>query len=129
MRSLVEERLGGHDLTVLAEAAGGDLLVDPRLLQRMELAVVAQPLERGDLAAHRGGWGDTRADRRPVDDDRAGPALAEPAAEFRPLQGEIVAKDVQERRRRFDVDRMRRAVHFERDGAHAVGSRKPDYRL
>ena len=52
LRVFVEQRLGGHDLPVLAEAALRHLLVDPGLLQRMQLAVLGQPFERGDLALH-----------------------------------------------------------------------------
>ena len=40
----VEQRLRGHDLAVLAEAALRHLLVDPRLLQRVQLAVLAPAL-------------------------------------------------------------------------------------
>jgi hypothetical protein len=49
MRILVEQRLGGEDLPVLAVAARGHLLVDPGLLDRMERAVLGQPFERGDF--------------------------------------------------------------------------------
>ena len=55
-----------------------------------------------------------------VDDHRAGAALAEPAAEPRALQAEIVAQDVEQRRRRIDVHGVRRAVHLQRDAAHAL---------
>ena len=54
MRILVQQRLGGHDLPVLAEAALRHLLVNPGLLQRVQLAVLGQSFERGDLALH--GW-------------------------------------------------------------------------
>ena len=40
---LVEQRLGGHDLPVLAKAALRDLFVDPGLLQRVQLTVLASP--------------------------------------------------------------------------------------
>ena len=39
-----------------------------------------------------------------ADDDGAGAALAEAAAELRSAQREVVAEDVQQRRRRIDVD-------------------------
>ena len=41
----------GHDLAGLAEAALRDVLVDPRLLHRVQLVAVGEPLDRGDLAA------------------------------------------------------------------------------
>ena len=67
-----------------------------------------QPFERGDLALHRGARRDARAHRRAVDDHRARAALAQPAAEPRALQAEIVAQDVEQRRRRIDVQGVRR---------------------
>ena len=53
-----------------------------------------------------------------VDDHRARAALAESAAEARTLQAEIVAQDVEQRRRRLDVHGVRAAVHLQRDVAH-----------
>src|SRR5262245_28653352 len=95
MRVLVEQRLGRHDLAVLAEAALRHLLLDPRLLQRMQLAVFRQPFQRGDFASAARRRRPARAHRGAVDDDRARPALAKTTAEPRPLQAEIVAKNVE----------------------------------
>ena len=78
-----------------------------------------QAFERGDLGAlHRRHRPDARPDRLAVDDHRARAALAEPAAEPRTLQAEIVAQDVEQRRRRIDVHRVRRAVHLQCDVGH-----------
>ena len=116
---LVEQHLGGQDLAVLAEAALRHLLVDPRLLDRMQHAVFREPLERGDLGAlHRRHRPDARAHRFALDDDRARAALAEPASESRPLQAEIVAQDVEQRSRRLDVHGVRLPVHLQREIAH-----------
>ena len=52
IRILVQQRLGRHDLPVLAEAALRDLLVNPGLLQGVQRAVLGQSFERGDLALH-----------------------------------------------------------------------------
>ena len=52
VRIPVEQRFRGHDLAVLAIAALRHLLIDPGLLQRIELAVVRKTFERGDLAAY-----------------------------------------------------------------------------
>ena len=54
----------------------------------------------------------------PFDDDRAGAALAEPAAELRSAQLEVVAEDVQQRRRRIDIHGLRPAVHLQRQTGH-----------
>ena len=53
IRSPVEQRLGRHDLPVLAEAALGNLLLDPGLLYRMKLAVLRESFKRRDLASAR----------------------------------------------------------------------------
>ena len=67
---------------------------------------------------------DSRRDARPhrlaVDDHGAGAALAESAAEPRALQAEIVAQDIEQRRRRLDVHGVRAAVHLQCDGAHSL---------
>ena len=49
----IEERLGGHDDAVDAEAALHRLLVDERLLNRMRLVDRAETFERRDLGARR----------------------------------------------------------------------------
>ena len=119
MGVLVEERLGGEDLAVLAEAALWDLLVDPRHLQRVELAALCQPFEGGDLGAlegrHRpraGSHGIT------LDQDRAGAALPEPAPEPRPGDPDVVAEHVEQGGGRVDVDGVGRPVDGEGVAAH-----------
>jgi hypothetical protein len=49
MRIFVEQRLCRHDLPVLAESTLRDLLVHPRLLERVQLAVRREPFECGDF--------------------------------------------------------------------------------
>src|SRR5206468_334590 len=120
MRVLVEQRLGRHDLAVLAEAALGDLLVDPRLLERVELAVFGEPFKRGDFTPDVRRRRDARPDGGAVDDDRAGTALAESAPEPWALQAEVVAKDVEQRRRGFHVHGVRAAVYPQGDIAHRL---------
>src|SRR5207237_9701255 len=109
-----------HDLPVLAEPACRHLLVDPRLLDRMEPAVCREPLERGDFRLHGGHLRDARPRRDAVDDDGARAALAEPTSEPRTLQAEIVSQDVQKRRLGVDVDRMRRPVDLQLTLAHRL---------
>src|SRR5437773_2909901 len=110
-RVAVEQDLRGQDLAVLTEAALRYLLVDPRLLNRMQHTVLSQPFERGDLGAlHAGDGSDARSNRFAFDDHGAGAALAESAAEPRPLQAEIVTEDVEQRSREIDVQLMRLAV-------------------
>src|ERR1700677_1901584 len=48
----VEQRLRRHDLTILTIATLRGLLLDPRLLQRMQFPVFREALERRHLATH-----------------------------------------------------------------------------
>src|SRR5262249_10950158 len=94
MRVAIEQRLRGHDLAVLTEAALRDLFVDPRLLERVQHTVSGQPFERRDFAFDARGRRDARPDRGAIDDDGARAALAESAAEFRTLEAEIVPQNI-----------------------------------
>src|SRR5262249_18700256 len=91
----VQHCLGRHNLSVLTKPALRDLLLDPCLLQWVQLAIRRKAFERGDFAFDRRGRQNTGAHRRAVDDDRAGSALAEPAAKPRALQTEVVPEDVE----------------------------------
>ena len=48
-----EQRGRGHDLAGLAEAALRDVLVDPRLLHRVQRVAVGQALDRRDRLGRR----------------------------------------------------------------------------
>src|SRR5207247_8233942 len=61
---------------------------------------------------------DARSDRLAFDDDHAGSALPESAAELRSAQLEVVAEDVQKRRRRVDIQCVRSTVYFDRNSTH-----------
>src|SRR4051812_48828309 len=81
MRVPVEQRLGGHDLAVLTEAALRNLFVNPGLLQRVELSAGADPLEGRDLGANVRDRSDAGPGGHAVDDDGARATLSEAAAE------------------------------------------------
>ena len=117
MRHAVEQCLGGHDHAVDAVAALRRLLVDEGLLQRMRLVDGAEALDGGDLlladvldGAHAG------ARRHAVDQNRAGAALLEPAAELGAIEGEIVAQHVEQGRIGLGGDRVYDPVDLEADG-------------
>jgi hypothetical protein len=95
------------------------LLVDPGLLNRVQLAVFGKALERGDLAFHAGARRDAGSHRDAVDDHRARAALAEPAAEPRTLKADVVAEHVQQGNRWSKVQRVRPAVDLQGD-AHVT---------
>src|SRR5882757_6948696 len=124
MRLGVENRLGGRDHAVDAVAALGRLLGDEGLLQRMRLFHAAQAFDGDDL-----GLADLRqryhagARRLSIDQDRAGPALPQAAAEFGAIEAEIVAQDVEQRRVRLGRNAAHRAVHLQTDGHGAVSDR------
>src|SRR5262249_26997390 len=100
-----------------AIAALRGLRLDEGFLHRMRALRRAEPLERDDLllridARQRR---HARAHRLAVDMDRAGAALAEPAAEAWPLEREIVAQRIEKRHRRvIDHDRDWAAIDGER---------------
>src|SRR5262245_8738985 len=85
----------GHDHAGRAEAALESVMLPERLLQRMQLAVRREALDRRDLAAvgldrEHG----ARLDRVPVQLDRAGAADGRVAADLRTGEAEAVAKEV-----------------------------------
>src|SRR5678815_451223 len=118
IRIPVEQRLRRHDLPVLAEAALWNLLFDPGLLYRMELAVLCEPFQRRDLSLHRRCRRDARPGRNTVDDHGARSALSQAAAEAWPLQVEIVSQYVKQRSRGINIDGTRRAIDPQSDVAH-----------
>src|SRR2546423_8793944 len=101
----LEQGHGRNDDAVDAVSALDRLLVDERLLQRVESRFVADPLDGRDLVT-----GDrpkrrvARGDGIAVQEHIARAALRFPTAEPRPLQLQIVAKDVQQRRGRLGLD-------------------------
>src|SRR5579864_9630412 len=105
MRILVEHDLRCEDLPVLTESTLRDLLINPGLLQRMQLPVRRQPFECDDFTPNRRRRRDAGADCRAVDDHCAGAALAKAASKLRPLQAEIIAKDVEQWRGGFEIGR------------------------
>src|SRR4029077_5460655 len=96
MRILIQQRLGRHDLPVLAKTTLRDLLINPGLLQRVELTSLGDSFERGDLALH--GRSRRNADARcdAIDDHGARPALAESTTKPRTPQAKIIAQDIEQ---------------------------------
>src|SRR5947209_1998923 len=82
-----QQRVRAHDHAGNAIAALCRLLLDESALQRARRLLAAQPLERGDLAPLQDrDRRETREDGLAVNDDRAGAALSQPAAEFRAVE-------------------------------------------
>src|SRR5678815_3306962 len=84
----------------------------------MRLVGRAETFERGDLTLHRGDRCHARANRLTVDDDCTAATRAKTAPEFRAVQFQIVAEDVEEWRRWIDVNCVPLAVDPESDRGH-----------
>src|ERR1700682_5517651 len=100
---LVQEADDRHDHPGRTEAALQSVLLVERLLNRMELTVSGETLDRGDL----GTVGlDTengaRLDRLAVDHDRARAAGRRVAADIRPGQAQAVSQNIDEELARLE---------------------------
>src|SRR5882724_3780289 len=113
---LGEQRHRRHDLARLAVAALRDLVVDPGLLHRVQLAALREPFDGQHLLAGGGGHRHrARAHRLAVQVNGAGAALGDAAAEFGALHVEHVAQHPQQGHFGLDVDVVLLAVDGEFD--------------
>ena len=123
-RRLIEQRLRRHDHAVGAIAALRGLLGDEGRLEGVGLLGRAQSLESRNRAArglpHRS---DAGARGFSLDQNRASPALSEPATEFRTVQADRVAQHIEKRLGRIPgFDRNRTAVQLETILRHRASS-------
>src|SRR5690242_6768645 len=115
----IQQGFARHDHAVDAVATLGRLLIDEGLLNFVHLLGRAQAFERSNrFILHRAHRSDTGADGIAVHDDRACAALSETAAEFRPVQPEIVTESVEQRHIGLGLDRLIFAIHAERYFCH-----------
>ena len=115
-----QQRRRRDDLAGRAEAALERVLLDERALQRRQRALVAEALDRRDLAAiGLGGEQDAREHRAPVDEHRAGAAGALGAGDLRAREAGLVAQHLRERRALGSACAPLAPVERERDLAHA----------
>ena len=119
-----EQGGGAHQHPGRAVAALERVVLVERLLERRQLTVGGEPLDRRDLGAlglHREHH--AALHRLAVDVDGAGAAVARVAADVRPGETEVVAEEVDEEpaRRHLELDLL--AVDLDRDGAarHRLG--------
>ena len=104
-----------------AEPALEPVVLDERLLDRVQPVAAREPLDRRHLGAlglereHR-----AALHRAPVDEHGAGAALARVAADVRAGQPEPVAERVDEQRPPLDLERPRLAVDDELDSLQAL---------
>ena len=119
IRILVEQGFCGEDPSIQAVTALEGLFGDEGFLHGVGIAFGAKPFESDNLFSRDGGYGEhTRAQRAIIDQDRAGAALPQTAAEARIIQGQIVAQDVQQRAIGLDIHGVRLTIDFERYVAH-----------
>src|SRR5580704_7226663 len=118
-RVLLEQRNCRHHHAALAIAALRHVEVEPGLLHRVQLAVLRQRLDGGDLlGADRSDRDLARARGDTVDVYGAGAALGDAAAVFGAGQADRVADDPEQRRVGFNVDAVRLSVDGK--GNHTV---------
>ncbi len=118
-----QQARGRADLARRAVAALECVVVDERLLQRMQRAVHRQAFDGGDLGAIlHDGEREARIDAPAVDQDRAGAALPVVAALLGAGQVEMVAQRIEQGCPRREVELPRHAVDGERD-RNLVGCR------
>src|SRR5581483_6013771 len=114
VRVLVEERDSLHDLAAL-----GYVVVDPGLLDRVQLVALGQSLDGRDVVPGDGAHGrDARALRHTVDVARAGAAEAHATAVLQAVNVEAVTKNPEEFLVVVGVDGDRVAVECEGDVGH-----------
>jgi hypothetical protein len=123
---LFEQADGRANLPRRAVPALEAVILDEGRLHRVELLPLRQPLDRRDLPALQGGGeGQARQDAPPVNEHRAGPALALVAPLLRAGQLEPFAQGVEQHHARIDFEGLRRAVdlHYDLDGIFHRGCR------
>ncbi len=119
IRIFVEQGLGREHPSIQAVAALEGLFGDEGFLHGVGIALGAKPLESDNLFSRDGGNREhARAHCAIIDENGAGAALPETAAEARIIQGQIVAQDVQQRAIRFDIYGVRLTIDFERYVVH-----------
>src|ERR1700686_3094773 len=119
LRVGLEQRSCGHHHAALAIAALRHVEVEPGLLHRVQLAVLGERLDGGDLLAADGADRDlARARGDAVDVHGAGAALRDAAAVFGAGQSDRIADDPEQWRVGFNVDVVRLSVDGK--GNHTV---------
>ena len=112
-----EQRLRRDQLARDAEPALRGTRVEERLLERMQLTVGGEALDRRDApTVGLDREDEARIDAHVIEQHGARAALADEAALLRAGQPEVVAQDLEERVVRLDLDAARAAVDGQLDG-------------
>ena len=124
---LVEHRDRGADLAGCAVAALEAIVFDERGLHGMHLVGRAETFDGRDAVAfvhHR--EREAGVDAASVDDHRAGATLAVIATFLGAGEVQVVAQRVEQRGARVELERVRFAVHLERELSRSTGAAVPD---
>src|SRR5262245_40810097 len=114
LRLFLQQSMRAHHHARDAIAALRGLDFDEGTLDWSRLGRRAEPFQRRDLyLGEERNWRHTGEDRFVIDQDRAGAALAEPAAELRGVEFQLVTQHVKERRARIDVEVVLPVVNVE----------------
>src|SRR5919198_2622343 len=129
----VEQRCRRHDLTGGAVSALEGIVLDERVLHRVEHAVAFQTFDGDDIVAfvhHR--KRETRQHAAPVDEDRTCAALTVIAALLGSKELQLLAQHVEQRRTDIEIERDAFAVHAQAGrasddagGQSGFGDRRP----
>ena len=106
-RVLVEERLGGHDLSRRADPALEPAVLNESLLQWVELTLFCEPLDGFDILALAGnGKGQTRTHKAPIDNHAASAANADAATFLGPGEPDVIPQNLQKQPVGFQLQVM-----------------------
>lgn len=116
-----EEGGGAHDLSGLAVAALGDVVLDPGLLHGVEFTVLGESFDGGYFSGRSSGdWELAGSHGDAVEVYGAGAAKSFAAAEFGADEAEVVAEDPEEWGVVGNVDGLYLSVDIECVAAHRV---------
>ena len=113
---MIQQRLGGYDLSRRADTALKTAVFEKCLLDGMELPVFGQPFDSGDFFTLAGdGKGQTGAHQPSIHDDAASAADADAAAFFGAGQSHLFTQGVEQQLVGLYVDFVIFSVNFEDD--------------
>src|SRR5712691_11409379 len=108
-----QECVSGHQHSRSAEAALQTVLLEESLLQRMQLAVLFEALDRQYLAPVRlNGVRGAGFDGPPIHHDRAGPTVAGIAADVSPSEPQGFADKMDQEQPRLHLSRVLNSIDF-----------------
>jgi hypothetical protein len=116
----VQDSFGSQNDATQAKSALSGPFVDESLLNRVRFLWCAKAFERSNLIlANSAQWHHTRSNHLASQDHRAGPALGHSASELGASQPDLIAKNEEQRRFRFQFYCMQLTIYFEGNLTHS----------